>query len=129
MRERTRQREEEEEEQKRIHQAYLDTHKCYSIYLTKEENKKRKFCEEHGERVDENAMYILYQVLHQPKVEKEELLDILGERKEKYYGSFGLFEDGQEWLEYCKEWLGVGEEEVYAIGIELYRQYLTLDDE
>ncbi|MCD8020097.1 MAG: hypothetical protein LUF92_11090 [Clostridiales bacterium] len=62
------------------------------------------------------------------ETEKQEILDLLGERDkddDKRYDVFSMDPDDQERMAFCKEWLGVGEEGVYAIGIEYYRQYLS----
>ncbi|MCD7736866.1 MAG: hypothetical protein LUI07_07915 [Lachnospiraceae bacterium] len=122
-----RQIEEEKRKREEKEEQYARELKTVSVYLTEEQNEKRKFCEKKSKdfAIAANAIYMLYQVLHQPTVEKQDMLDLLGEGEGRYYDVFSMNKDDQERMEYCKEWLGVGETEVYAIGIEIYRQYLT----
>ncbi|MCD7883676.1 MAG: hypothetical protein LUI87_08245 [Lachnospiraceae bacterium] len=92
-------------------------------YLTDEQNEKRVFCtEKSGDfAISGNAIYMLHQV----GVERQEILDLLGNGSKKHYDVFSMNKQDQERMEYCKKWLGVGEAEVYAIGIEIYWEYLT----
>ncbi|MCD8054312.1 MAG: hypothetical protein LUF00_09765 [Lachnospiraceae bacterium] len=125
-----REREEEAEREERM-RRYRESLKTVLIYLTEEEMKKERFCQKRSGDIviSHNAIYMLYQVLHQKGVEKQEILNLLGDRTKKHLAAITMDADDQNRMEFCKEWLGVGEEEAYAIGIELYRQYLTQDDE
>lgn len=127
MREQDKQREEEKRKREEEAEKYRKELKTISVRLTEEQNEKEKFCrKKSGDfMISANAIYMLYQVLHQPTVEKQEILDLLGEGEKIYCSVFTTNKEDQERMEYCKEWLGVGEGEVYAIGIEIYRQYLT----
>ncbi|MCC8065764.1 MAG: KUP/HAK/KT family potassium transporter [Clostridiales bacterium] len=121
-----RQMEEEKRKREEKTQKRLAELRTVEVYFTEEQNEKRKFCVEKSKNsmISENAIFMLYQVLHQPTVEKQEMIDLIGEGEGRYYNVFTLNKEDQERMEYCKKWLGVGETEVYAIGLEIYRQYL-----
>lgn len=122
-----RQMEEEKRKRKEREKEIEAEIRAVETYLTDEQYEKRNFCtEKSGDfAISGNAIYMLYQVLHQVDVERQEILDLLGNGSKKHYDVFSMNKQDQERMEYCREWLGVGEAEVYAIGIEIYWQYFT----